>query len=48
MIFWNNVQSPPARRFVLSNDKLQSLFGETRFQAFGVQKYLSKHIIKKS
>ncbi len=39
-------QDPTNRQFVLADDPLKKLFGEERFKAFGLQKYLSPHLTK--
>jgi len=42
-----HLQDPSDKRYVLSDERLKGLFGESRFLAFGIQKLLAPHIIKK-
>ncbi|GLC41854.1 hypothetical protein PLESTM_001258300 [Pleodorina starrii] len=49
--FWSyvkehNLQDPSNKQFVLCDAHLKKLTGESRIQAFAIQKYLSAHIIK--
>jgi hypothetical protein len=40
------VQDPSNKRYVISDDALQKLTGESRFLAFGAQKLFGKHFPK--
>ncbi|KAG2482997.1 hypothetical protein HYH03_018122 [Edaphochlamys debaryana] len=49
--FWtyvkeNNLQDPSNKQYILCDAKLKKLTGEDRIQGFGIQKFLSPHIIK--
>lgn len=37
-------QDPADKSYVLSDDALKGLTGETRFKAFGFSKFMSQHI----
>jgi hypothetical protein len=41
-----HVQDPSNKRYVISDDALQQLTGESRFLAFGAQKLFGKHFPK--
>lgn len=41
----NELQDPSNKQFVLADDKLKHLTGETRFAAFGFMKFLNKHLL---
>ena len=42
----NNLQDPTDRRYIITDDKLKSLFnGENRISSFGMNKYLSQHFL---
>jgi hypothetical protein len=40
------VQDPSNKRYIISDDTLQKLTGESRFLAFGAQKLFGKHFTK--
>eukprot|EP00878_Enallax_costatus_P013826 GHUV01014461.1.p1 GENE.GHUV01014461.1~~GHUV01014461.1.p1 ORF type:complete len:188 (+),score=69.96 GHUV01014461.1:577-1140(+) len=42
----NDLLDPSNKQFVLSDETLKNLTGETRFKAFGSQKLFSKHFVK--
>jgi upstream activation factor subunit UAF30 len=49
--FWNyfrtkDLMDPDNKRYVVADDRLKKLFGEDRFLAFGIQRLVSKHVIK--
>ena len=43
----HNLQDPSDKRFILCDDALKAVFnGESRVSGFGMNKYLSQHLIK--
>lgn len=43
----NNLHDPSNKRYVICDDLLERLTGEKRVLAFGIQKHLARHFIKK-
>jgi upstream activation factor subunit UAF30 len=49
--FWayfraKDLMDPDNKRYVVADERLKQLFGEDRFLAFGIQRLVSKHIVK--
>ena len=40
----NNLQDPENKQFFTPDEKMQPIFGEERIRAFGMAKYLKKHL----
>jgi hypothetical protein len=42
----NTTQDPDNKRYIIADERLKRLFGEDRFLAFGIQRLVSKHVVK--